>query len=124
MRVDTRPRKQNSKRADEARRIPGYLKWLRGWPCAANYSDTPCEGKMEAAHVDHAGGKGVGLKVADQHCLPLCSGHHARQHRRGWHTFEAECLGGKSAVAMSAAYFGEWLWNTPMGLAWRERQNG
>ena len=123
MRVDTRPRKKNSQRADEVRRVPPYLKWLRGRKCAANRSTVPCEGFMEAAHVDHAGGKGVGLKVADEHALPLCAGHHARQHRRGWLTFERECLGGKSAVAMAAAYWNEWLFNTPMGKAWRDKQD-
>ena len=31
-----------------------------------------------------------------------------RQHSRGWLTFEAECLGGKSAVAMADAYWTAW----------------
>ena len=63
---------------------------------------------MEAAHVDHAGDKGMGTKVADKYSLPLCAAHHARQHKRGWKTFEAECLGGKSAVAMADAYWTAW----------------
>lgn len=78
-----------------------------------------CEGRMEAAHVDHAGGKGVGLKVADRHCIPLCEDHHRRQHRRGWQTFEAECLAGKSAIGIAEAYWLAW----PGRAAW-EREHG
>lgn len=116
MRVDTSPRQKNAPRA-AWRVAEGFKKWLRGRPCAADgYS--LCEGKMEAAHVDHAGGKGMGLKVADRHCIPLCSGHHSRQHKRGWATFEQECLGGKSAVAMAEAYWTAW----PGRIAW-EREH-
>jgi hypothetical protein len=43
---------------------------------------------MEAAHVDHAGGKGMGIKVSDWAAVPLCSDHHAEYHR-GARTFEA-----------------------------------
>jgi len=63
---------------------------------------------MQAAHVDHAGGKGMGTKVADRHAIPLCAGHHSRQHNVGWRTFENECLGGKDAVAMADAYWNAW----------------
>ena len=105
MRVDTRPRRKNAPRA-EWRVAEGYKKWLRGRPCAAD--GVFCEGKIEAAHVDHAGGKGIALKVADRHCIPLCSAHHGRQHSKGWHTFEKECLGGKSAVEMADAYWNAW----------------
>lgn len=87
-RVDTRPRRRNSGRAAEARSFPGHLKWLRGRPCAcAARHGSSCEGKIEAAHVDRAGGKGVSLKVADYHAVPLCSAHHAEYHR-GAATFE------------------------------------
>lgn len=117
MRVDTRPRHQNAPRpAHKSAR--GFLQWLRGRKCAADGYGL-CEGRIEAAHVDHAGGKGVGLKVADRHCIPLCEGHHRRQHNRGWRTFEAECLAGKSAVAMADAYWEAW----PGRAAW-ERENG
>lgn len=74
---------------------------------------------MTAAHVDHAGDKGMGSKVADRHCIPLCDGHHRRQHSRGWATFERECLNGKSAVALAAAYWEAW----PGRIQW-ERDNG
>jgi hypothetical protein len=93
-----------------------YKKWLRGRPCAAD--GVYCGGKVIAAHVDHAGGKGMGLKVADRYCIPLCDAHHTRQHNKGWHTFEGECLGGKSAVAMADAYWNAW----PGRIEW-EREN-
>lgn len=115
MRVNTKPRKRNAPRAPW-RVAKSFHQWLRGRPCAAD--GIHCEGRIEAAHVDHAGGKGVGLKVADRYALPLCSAHHRRQHNRGWKTFEAECLGGKSAVAMSDAYWMAW----PGRIEW-EREN-
>lgn len=116
LKVDTRPRHRNAPRP--AWKVAEQFKqWLRGRPCAADGYGL-CDGRMEAAHVDHAGGKGVGTKVADRHCIPLCSDHHARQHKRGWKTFEAECLGGKSAVALAAAYWSAW----PGRAAW-EREN-
>lgn len=74
---------------------------------------------MTAAHVDHAGDKGMGTKVSDRFAIPLCMGHAMRQHNRGWQTFEAECLGGKSAVAMAEAYWNAW----PGRIEW-ERANG
>ena len=115
MRVDTRARKKNAPRA-AWRVAESYKQWLRGRHCAAD--GVFCEGRIEAAHVDHAGGKGIGLKVADKHCIPLCSAHHARQHSRGWLTFEKECLGGKSAVAMALAYWNEW----PGRIEWERSQ--
>ena len=100
IRVDTRPRRRNSGKADVERRFPQHLQWLRGRPCAVE-ADGGCEGRMEAAHVDHAGGKGVGLKVSDTKAVPLCQAHHAELHR-GARTFEA---GHKiDLVAVAAAY--------------------
>jgi len=112
MLVNTRPRHKNAPRP-AWKVATSYLKWLRGRPCAADGYGL-CEGRMEAAHVDHAGGKGMGTKVADKHAIPLCEGHHRRQHTRGWQTFEGECLGGKSAVAMADAYWRAW----PGRVAW------
>lgn len=115
MRVNTAPRKRNAPRP-AWKVATAYLKWLRGRSCAAD--GVFCDGYMEAAHVDHAGDKGMGTKVSDRHAIPLCAAHHARQHTRGWKTFEAECLGGKSAVAMADAYWNAW----PGRIAW-ERDN-
>jgi hypothetical protein len=100
-RVDTRPRRQNSRRADEERRFPVHLQWLRGRPCAVAQSGG-CAGKIEAAHVDHAGGKGIALKVSDRHAIPLCHEHHREQHQHGWMTFEAKHR--LDATAAAAAY--------------------
>jgi len=116
MRVNTAPRHKNAPRP-AWKVASSYLQWLRGRPCAV---DGPiCEGKIEAAHVDHAGDKGMGTKVSDRFAIPLCAGHHRRQHARGWATFERECLGGKSAVAMADAYWMQW----PGRTAW-ENANG
>lgn len=118
MRVNTRPRKRNAGRP-AWKVAKSYLQWLRGRECAASGGGVACEGIMTAAHVDHAGDKGMGTKVSDRFAIPLCMGHAMRQHNRGWQTFESECLGGKSAVAMADAYWNEW----PGRYEW-ERENG
>jgi hypothetical protein len=119
MRIDARPRKRNSPRPVE-KSAPGFLQWLRGRDClVATHGSVghpaECEGKIEAAHVDYAGGKGIGTKVADRHAIPLCSLHHRLQHDKGWGTFEAKYLGisGFACVAASAfwkAWPGRWAW--------------
>lgn len=114
IRVDTRPRRKPSGKADEARRFPSHLQWLRGRPCAVERSGG-CTGKIEAAHVDHAGGKGVSLKVADYHAVPLCSGHHQQLHR-GARTFEATHA--IDLVAAAAAFAGL----SPHRAQWADRQ--
>jgi len=43
---------------------------------------------MEAMHVDHAGGKSMGLKVADFHAVPACSEAHRLYHQYGAKTWE------------------------------------
>lgn len=106
MRVNVSPRKQNAPRP-AWKVAKAFHQWLRGRPCAADGYGL-CDGVMQAAHVDHAGDKGMGTKVSDRFALPLCAGHHHRQHLRGWATFERECLGGKSAVAMADAYWSAW----------------
>ncbi len=87
-RFDTRPRRRNSRRADAARRCAAHLQWVRSRPCAlARAGD--CEGGIEAAHADGAGGKGVSIKVADAHAVPLCRHHHRLSHSLGIKTFES-----------------------------------
>lgn len=84
-----KPRKQNSHRADEARRFPTHLKWLRGRPCILDgRQGHACEGRMEAMHVDGAGGKGMGLKVADFWAVPGCSEAHRLYHDHGAASWE------------------------------------
>lgn len=80
-----------------------FKQWLRGRPCAVENRE--CKGPMVAAHVDHAGGKGMGTKVADMNCIPLCDGHHQEQHK-GWRSFETKYR--INAVALAQAYWRAW----------------
>jgi hypothetical protein len=87
MRISTRPRRRNSPRPAE-KNAPAFLQWLRGRECLF-VGKGECSGRMEAMHLDFAGGKGIGTKVADKFSVPACSGHHGTQHRIGWSTFVA-----------------------------------
>lgn len=112
-RIDTRPRHRNARRPAE-KDAPAFLKWLRGRPChLQGYS--ACFGKVRACHVDPAGGKGIGAKVADRHAIPMCDGHHDEQHQRGWATFQA--LYAFDAVAVAAEFWRLW----PARLAWERK---
>lgn len=117
MRVSTAPRRKNSGRPDEKSAL-GFLQWLRGRPCIfADHGG--CEGKIEAMHLDFAGGKGVGSKVADRYALPSCSFHHRRQHQRGWISFCREMEVTKEQLLNAAAI----LWNQwPGRRAWELRR--
>jgi hypothetical protein len=66
---------------------PKFLEWLRKTHVCVFANAGGCGGKIEAMHLDFAGGKGVGTKVADRHSLPCCSVHHKLQHDIGWATF-------------------------------------
>lgn len=100
-----KPRKQNSKRADFWLRAPGFRQWLRGRPCRlAEHGG--CEGKIECCHVDYAGDKGMGRKVHDRHCIPMCAEHHRCQTAWGWPRFEANFK--IDALSDSAAYWAAW----------------
>ena len=101
IRVDIRPRARNGRRGARARSCPSHLQWLRGRPCAV--ASTECAGAIVAAHVDHAGGKGTGLKVEDRHAIPLCDAHHREQHQHGWRTFERKHR--LDGVALAAEYW-------------------
>lgn len=107
--VDTKPRHRNSPRIAE-KSAPGFLQWIRGRECCL-LSRGGCGGKIEAAHVDYAGGKGIGTKVADRHAVPLCTFHHAEQHRIGWGAFERKYEG------FAAAVTADFLWRHWPGLA-------
>ena len=111
-----KPRKQNAPRA-AWRVAEAFKQWLRGRPCACGGRGPHCDGRMEAAHVDYAGGKGIGLKVADRFCIPLTMGCHRHQHNIGWTRFEKEVLRG-SAVRMSGEYWVAW----PGRRAWEADQ--
>jgi hypothetical protein len=80
------PRRKNAGRPAE-KSAPGFLKWLRGRPCAfsiALNTEANCHGKMEAAHTPGGGDKGMGTKCSDRYAVPLCSSHHRSQHDKGW----------------------------------------
>jgi hypothetical protein len=120
-RVDTRPRHRNSRKADFFLRAEGFRQWLRGRPCML-VDKGGCEGRMEAAHVDYAGDKGMGRKVHDKHSIPLCSEHHRVQHAWGWETFEANYkIPPGGSLEAAAEYWKLW----PGRLAWEEaRRDG
>jgi hypothetical protein len=79
-----KPRRQNAPRP--AWKIASaYLQWLRGRDCAV--ASSQCDGRIEAAHTPDPMSKGMGTKAADFCAVPLCSFHHAHQHKIGWLTF-------------------------------------
>jgi hypothetical protein len=114
-----RPKRQNSHRADEVKRVPGYLQWLRGRPCAIGGQ---CAGRSEAAHVDYAGDKGMGTKPSDRYAYPSCSAHHGECHNSGVLTFEARHK--VNLLKLANEYWAHWLTKTPMGRNWAEKQDG
>lgn len=119
-----KPRNENSRRADEQKRCEPYLKWLRGRPCfiALQSASHECRGKVRACHFDPWGDKGMGTKVSDNACLPMCDGAHAEQtDQLGWPKFQKKYdFDGRHVVT---AYWLQWLHNTPMGAEWRAKQD-
>lgn len=90
-RIDTRPRRKNSHRADAERRFPAHLQWLRGRPCLIEgKAGHVCTGKMTASHSDADGSKGMGLKSHDFTAVPLCFGAHDEKDRIGLETWQAK----------------------------------
>lgn len=83
--VSSRPRRRNAGRPPE-KSARGFLQWIRGRECVFALKGD-CEGKIEAMHLDFAGGKGMATKVADRFSIPACSKHHRTQHAKGWQTF-------------------------------------
>ena len=81
-----------------------FLQWLRGRECAV--SNANCDGRMEAAHVDFMGAKGMGTKTEDRNAIPLCTFHHRQQHTRGWQTFQKDH--GIKADTLADAYWKAW----------------
>lgn len=115
-RAAIKARRRNSPRpADKTAR--GFLQWLRGRPCLF-VGKGECSGKIEAMHLDFAGGKGVATKVADKYAAPSCAGHHRRQHTKGWTTFLREVGMTKEDLLDGAGVF--WLmW--PGRPKWEDR---
>lgn len=102
MRINVSPRRKNAPRP-AWKVAEAFKQWLRGRPCLIGGT---CAGRIEACHVDYAGGKGIGTKVADQFCVPMCAAHHAESHRAGIKTFEARHK--VNLLEGSKAYWRQW----------------
>jgi hypothetical protein len=99
---------RNSGRPPE-KDAPKFLEWIRKTHKCVFHLDGDCEGKVEAMHLDFAGGKGVATKVADRYSVPACSKHHGRQHTKGWVTFLKEVGVTKEALLRAAdKLWGSW----------------
>lgn len=116
LQVSPRPRKRNSARV-AAKSAPSFLQWLRGRECVFHFMGG-CAGRIEAMHLDFAGGKGVGTKVADRYALPACTAHHRLQHDKGWATFCKLAATTKESLLATA----EFLWTRwPGRVAWERK---
>lgn len=83
-------RHRNSGRQNVGKRFPGHLQFVRGFRCIIEgKGGHVCSGKVQAMHVDYAGGKGMGLKVPDFFTVPGCAEAHREQTDvLGWPGFE------------------------------------
>lgn len=81
-------------------RNSGHLRWIRGFECSVG---TPVcrDHKTEAAHVRKGTDGGASLKPGDNWTIPLCSFHHAHQHRMGEASFEAAYKIDMKAIAQA-----------------------
>lgn len=112
-----RPRKKNRGRP-EWKVADAFRQWLRGRPCACQGRNPDCGGPMRSAHVDYAGSKGIGTKVADSDCIPLTDNCHRLQHNKGWRWFDEQILGGPGrGLMMAQAYWQAW----PGRSAWEKQ---
>jgi hypothetical protein len=83
-------------------RSASHLKWIRGHVCSV--CGTPGDmqmGRIEAAHARNGTDGGTALKPGDNWTLPLCSYHHAQQHRMGEPYFEARYKIDMKAIAQA-----------------------
>lgn len=65
-------------------RSDAYMAWVRKQPCILAHTGQ-CFGAVESAHVSDGSSKGLGSKVSDYRCLPLCGEAH---HRNGSHALD------------------------------------
>lgn len=115
-------------------RCPGHLKFVRGFECciagkpgimrAPDFGGKPphvCEGKIEAHHLQsyRAIEGGMGLKVGDDKCIPLCGAAHQLIHTIGQSAFSKR-------YDVNLEHFAAKFWETsPQGRKWRvEQQRG
>lgn len=84
MNLPKRRKRRASGREQPQIRCAGHLAWVRGHACSVGgASGHGCGGKIEAAHVRGGTDGGLGVKPSDTYTIPLCSDHHAEQHRIG-----------------------------------------
>jgi hypothetical protein len=84
-----RKRERFGTREEPQIRCVSHLAWVRGHACSVGgASGQGCGGRIEAAHVRSGTDGGLGVKPSDTYTIPLCSDHHAEQHRIGEASFE------------------------------------
>jgi len=100
-------------------RVPGFLSYVRKHECAVTVKFTFfCEGSTEAAHVRTGTDGGTGMKPSDCYALPLCSGHHRRQHQIGEQQFEKDW--GIDMRKIADGMWAQWL-KTTAGQNWKRK---
>lgn len=83
-RAAARPPRQKRTPKAKPGRYPAHLAWIRTLPCAVR----SCPNPSIAAHVRENTGGGMGMKPADEFCVPLCNEHHTQQHSVGHRAFD------------------------------------
>lgn len=116
-----RTRPKMGVRQPDVVRCAGHLKWVRGHECLIapkNLSTLhQCSGRIEAHHLQsfRAIEGGMGMKVGDDKCVPLCSNAHRAIHAVGQPAFERSHVLDLERIAAG-------LWKaSPHGRAWRQQ---
>lgn len=108
-----KPQRSGIRAADGPLRCTAHLAWIRGCTCSTPGPD--CVLNIEAAHVRRGQGGGMGLKPGDDRTLPLCSAHHAEQHRIGERAFERRYSIDMVEIAEALARASPHLWRLRNG---------
>jgi hypothetical protein len=98
-------RHKNSGKQNAGKRFPSHLQFVRGFRCLIEgRNGHVCSGKIQAMHVDYAGGKGMGMKVPDYYTVPGCAEAHREQtDDLSWPAFERKYNIDALALAKSLA---------------------
>ena len=87
-----RPKEKLGVRQVETKESAKHRRFVRSFVCIVN--DEYCDKDIQCAHVrlglPEGEQAGVSQKPHDCFTVPMCSGHHARQHRIGEASFEKE----------------------------------
>ncbi len=90
-------------------RSEDYKAWVRGLICLCCHRPSP-----EPHHEPRASDNGMGMKVSDFRCIPLCALHHRLRHDRGKETFAREWnLDYEAVIARLNAIYNNWKGETP-----------